>query len=331
MKTVKLQLRLLCVFLIVAGVCGGAGATAYVRKNKMFDVPQTERPEWGENWCVPTAVGNSFAWLAKEYGLNRLMKVNGTGDTLTAADVIDILGVVDMGTGPASGTSRVKVEQAKKDYIKRHGLEGRISVEAQVATPLQFLSDGSFAGFDGTKVTKKWLKEQYDKGQDVEFAVSYYEKIGAKWYRKGGHVAVYDGFVPGEYAGGHHLTLSGIFDPYGSDQDTDFQISFTDPGRDDLTGQYGAVNHAQYWLTDYAGFDWFNTESTYQVVYDSDPFGMGIDALLLDGYQGAGDYVADGSARTKLTVLEAGWAESPVPEPSLAIIMFGLLALMRKK
>lgn len=322
-----------CIAIVV--VCLIIGDAYGGRTNKMFDVPQTKRPEWGANWCAPTAVGNSFAWLAKEYGgdINKLMKVNGTGDPLSAEDVINILGVVDMGTDPDKGTIRSKVEQAKKNYIKRHGLEGKITVESQVAIPLQFVSDGSFAGYNGTKVTKKWLKEQYDKGQDVEFAVSYYKKVGGKWYRTGGHVAegVYDGFVPGEDSGGHQFSLSDIYDPYVSDNDTDFLISFTDPGRDDLTGEYGAIAHDQYWLTDYAEVDWFNTESTYQVIYDPDPFGIGIDALLLDGYQGIGDFAADGAARTKKTVLEAGWAES-IPEPcTILLLSFGSLVLLRKR
>lgn len=147
----------------------------------------------------------------------------------------------------------------------------------------------------------------------------------------GAHTDVYDGNIPGVNVGGHMFSLSGIYDPYDSDEDTDFQISFTDPGRDDLTGQYGAIAHDQYWLTDYAGVSWFNTESTYQVIYDPDPFGIGVGALLLDGYQGAGDFVSDGANRVYWTVIEAAWAES-IPEPgSLALIGVGLLALLRRK
>lgn len=91
----------------------------YIRTNKMFDIPQTHRPEWGSQWCAPTAVGNSFAWLAKGYGLDGLVKVNGTGAPLSAADVINILGVVDMGTIPnptpaGSGTKRQLLKKQKR-------------------------------------------------------------------------------------------------------------------------------------------------------------------------------------------------------------------------
>lgn len=308
------------VFLVVAVLVSATDTSlaTYIRANKMFDIPQTQKAAWGENWCAPTAVGNSFAWLAKEYGLDGLMKVNGTGAALSAEDVIDILGNVDMNTDPASGTDRTIVTQAKKDYIERHGLKDKLTVESMVGLPKQNV-DGSFDGYDGTPVTKQWLKDQVCKGQDVEFAVSYYEKIGGKWFRTGGHVDVRDGSIPGEIAGGHQFSTSDIFDPFDSDSPTSFQISFTDPGRDDLIGNFGAIASDQYFLTDFAGVNWFNTASTYNVTYDLDPFGLGVDALLLDGYQGPGDFVADGAGRTLLTVLEAGWAES-VPEPSTFIL-----------
>lgn len=155
--------------------------------------------------------------------------------------------------------------------------------------------------------------------------MSYYEKRGDKWFRKGGHVEVFDGSVPGEESGGHMFSVSDLFDPSDSDEDSDFEIAFTDPGRDDLTGMYGAIDHDQYFLTDFTGVDWFNTESTYNVIYDPDPFELGVCSLLLDGYQGLGDFASDGAARTLLTVLEAGWAESPVPEPAAwALLGIGL-------
>ena len=311
-------------------------AAAYVRINKMFDVPQDQRAEWGTEWCAPTAVGNSLAWLAKEYGLTGLVKKDGTGAAMSAADVIDEIGKTDMKTKPnpvpgdGSGTQRAVVEQAKKDYIKRHGLEGKISVESMVAIP-QINASGVLTGYTGTKVTKKWLKDQFDKGQDVEFAVGYYELVDGKLVRKGGHVEISVGQIPGEASGGHALTLAGIFDASGTDADSDFQVSFTDPGRNDLAGQFGAIASDQYSLTDFVGDFYFNTESTYQVTFDANFFGAGQGALLLDGYQGAGDFAADGVGRRLFTVLEAGWAESPISEPwSVALVLLGLYGLRRR-
>jgi len=299
---------------------------ASARKIKMFDISQTAMDEWGSSWCAPTAVGNSFAWLAKEYKLDGLMKVNGTGAAMSAETVIHVLGNVDMDTGPETGTLRSKITQAKKDYIERHGYKDIIKIESKVGMPIR-LADGSFGGYSGDQVSSQWLKQQYDKGQDVEFSVSYYEKSGEKWYRTGGHADVYDGDVPGFYSGGHMLSMSNIFTP-GDDPFSDFVVSFTDPGRDDLAGEYGAIASDQYWLEDYAGNNWFNTESTYNVIYDPDPFGVGIGGLLLDGYQGEGDFISDGDARTHLTIIEAGWAESPIPEPSTVITMLiGLAAI----
>lgn len=151
--------------------------------------------------------------------------MNGSGAGMSAADVIDELGKVDMQTipnpiaGNGSGTQRSVVEQTKKDYIKRYGLEGRIQVESMVAIPT-LNAAGELTGYTGTRVTKKWLKDQFDKGQDVEFAVSYYEKVNGKLVRKGGHAEVFDGQIPGETSGGHQLTLAGILDASGSDADS---------------------------------------------------------------------------------------------------------------
>lgn len=305
----------------------------YVRKYKMFDIPQTADPTWGDNWCAPTAVGNSFAWLAKEYNLSGLMKLNGTGSSLSAKDVINILGKVDMGTDKDTGTPRVNILPGKISYIDRHGLKDVIRVESQVAVPI-LAADGSLTGYNGTRVTKKWLEDQYKKGQDVEFSVSFYQIVDGKLIREGGHAVVKDGAVPGVDAGGHLFTMSGYLDPTGSDSDSNFYLSFTDPGRDDLAGQYGAIASDQYILQDYLGNSYLNTESTYQVIYDPNALGTGIGALLLDGYQGAGDFASDGAGRLTLTVLEAGWAESPIPEPTTITLLgigIGLTGLLGRR
>jgi len=293
--------------LIIGDAYGG-------RTNKMFDVPQTKRPEWGANWCAPTAVGNSFAWLAKEYPeLAGLAKVNGNGAAKSAEDIIDDLGKNYMSTSPTTGTTAANILKGKTDYIKAHGLEAKITIETQ------------------QNPTKKWVKEQYDKGQDIELGLGYYEKDdNGKWQRVGGHVQTY-GYVPGESVGGHTVSLSDIFDPYDSDEDTDFEISFTDPGRDDLTGDYGAIDHDQYWLTDYAGIDWYNTESTYNLFWEPDLFDIGQGGYILNGYQGVGDFGrGDAVERDTMTYVEIAWAESPIPEPC-TFLLLGLGGLLIRK
>lgn len=128
------------------------------------------------------------------------------------------------------------------------------------------------------------------------------------------------------------LSLAGIDDPSGSDADSDFYLTFTDPGRDDLAGQFGAISSDQYSLTSIFGDVYVNTASTYQVTYDPNLFGIGDGALLLDGYQGAGDFASDGAGRVIYSVLEAGWAESPIPEPSsTALIALGLVGLVTNR
>jgi hypothetical protein len=284
------------------------------RTNKFFDIPQNKRPEWGKNWCAPTAVGNSLAWLAKEYpGLSGLMK-DGTGTARSAEEVINDLGKNYMNTDPDKGTTGANILKGKTDYIKAHG--DKITIETKV------------------KPSEKWLKEQYDKGQDVEIGIGYYEKNAAGKLVRRGHVKTY-GEIPGEDAGGHVLSLSDIFDSSGSLDDSDFQISFTDPGRDDLAGQYGAIASDQYWLTDYAGVAWWNTESTYNMYWEPDLFGLGQGGYLLNGYQGLGDFGrADDPARNEYSIVEIAWAESPVPAP--AAIMLGgvgvtLVGWLRKR
>ena len=333
MKHINKRALLLFCVLISLLTAEAFGGTPYVRKNKMFDIAQTADPAWGNNWCAPTAVGNSLAWLAKEYNLDGLMKKNGTGAAMSAKDVIDDIGKNHMNTSPQKGTLLTQVEAGKNSYIKQQKLDKKISVESQVGIPTA-AADGSFAGWNGAPVTKNWLQDQFDKGQDVEFDVGYYEKIGNKWYRKGGHTSIYTGDLPGADTGGHMLTLAGYLDASRSSSNSDFQITFTDPGRDDLAGDFGALAAEQYTLMDYLGNIYNNTASTYQVTFDANFFGAGSGALLLEGYQGAGDFSGAGTNRTLATVLEAGWAESVVPEPgSFILILIGSVGLIlsRKK
>lgn len=208
--------RVACISLIGVMLVDPVSA-GYVRKNKMFDVSQYANPSWGGNWCTPTAVGNSFGWLAKEYGLNDLLKDPVTGWPQSVEQIIGDLGELYMRTNPNVGTYYDSVLPAKQGYINDHGLGGKIRVESQVAIPLVFEVPNEakpdekkyvWARYDGMPVTKKWLMDQFDKGQDVEFNVGYYTKFvdkdnSIKWIRKGGHSITLGGEVPGESAGGH--------------------------------------------------------------------------------------------------------------------------------
>lgn len=299
-------MKRLLIFLCIISILFCVVSNAHSRKFGMFDISQTARPEWGKAWCAPTAVGNSFAWLAKEYGLEGLMKVGGTGQALSAEDVINYLGSIYMNTDPNTGTTAYNIEKGKKDYIRVHGLEKLISVESAV--------------FKNNNEAKKWIKDQYNKGQDIELGLGYYEFKDGRWRRTGGHLDTYGEELPGFDIGGHVISLSSIVDPYNSDENSGFYISFTDSGRDDLTGEYGAIDHYQYWLDDFSGHSWFNTCSEYEVLYDSDFFGIGEGALLLNNYQGDNPFAV---------VIERAWAESPVPEPcTLLLFCFGLLGLV---
>ena len=312
----------------------GSAQAAYVRTTPMFDIPQNQRPEWGTGWCAPTAVGNSFAWLAAEYGLDRLVTAPGTGARMSAADVINELGVVDMKTDPTKGTAMMAIDQAKKDYIKRHGLEDQITVESAVSLS-RANAAGEYLDYTGTRPSAKWLMDQLLAGQDVEVAVGYFDVVqnsdgNRVLKRHGGHLRVGD--VPGLDVGGHSVSLVNLIDLDESRADGSYKMVFTDPGRDDLAGQFGALSADQYFLTDPAGVIYFNTASTYQVVYDPDLFGLGFDAYILDGYMGEGSFVTGGAVIRTLPIIEAAWAESPIrrgiSEPaSLALAALGLAAL----
>jgi hypothetical protein len=325
-----------CLGSLICLVLGAGSAQAdYVRTVRMFDFSQYQRAAWGTSWCAPTGLGNSFAWLAAEYGLDGLFTAPGTGARMTAAEVINELGVVDMKTDPTKGTALTAIAQAKKDYIKRHGLENQITVESVVALP-RANAAGEFTGYTGTPPSKQWFRDQFRAGQDVEVSFGYYDVIqnsdGNRVLRRTGGHLVAVGDVPGLDVGGHSVSLADLIDPDESRADGSYKMAFTDPGRDDLAGQFGALSAEQYYLTDSEGVIYFNTASTYQVVYDPDLLGLGFDAYILDGYQGEGSFVSGGTLIRKLAIIEAGWAESPIrrgiPEPaSLALAALGLVAL----
>ncbi|PKN69640.1 MAG: hypothetical protein CVU54_09920 [Deltaproteobacteria bacterium HGW-Deltaproteobacteria-12] len=191
------HLLILCLVVSIFLFAINPESTFAQRKNKMPDISQKSRPEWGNNWCAPTAVGNSFLWLAKEYPwLDPLVKVNGTGPKMSGETLIDVLGSVDMHTDPNRGTIDANTKAGKESYIERHGLKNKISVE-EMEWP-----------------TRQWLKEQYDKGQDIELGIGYYLWNAAtnKWERKnGGHVQTYGEYIiPGKRQGGmlYHWLIS---------------------------------------------------------------------------------------------------------------------------
>ncbi|MGA2916565.1 MAG: PEP-CTERM sorting domain-containing protein [Sedimentisphaerales bacterium] len=315
MKTKCSFLRMMLLTLIVLLISTPVLAQPIPRKNKMPDIPQDLRPEWGDNWCAPTAVGNSFVWLAKEYPwLDPLVKAGGNGVPLSGEDVVNVLGRLYMETDPATGTHDANTLKGKIEYIKMHGLQDKIIVETMA------------------KPSKEWIKEQIDKGQDVEVGLTYLalDANNGTWRPIGGHVET-RGNIPGEGVGGHIISLSGIIDPYESESDTDYILKFTDPGRDDLTGDYGCIAHEQYLFTDAAGIDIPCTESTYNVIFEPDFYGAGKGAYLLNGYQGPGDF-GRGEERILRTEIDIAWSESPIPEPAtLMLLACGGLALLRKR
>ena len=276
---------------------------------QMPDIKQNARPEWGKNWCAPTAVGNSFFWLAKENNLPDLVKNIETGQPYDGEELVEDLGVM-MGTDPAKGTTGDQIEDGKKQWIHDRGLDGRVVVERK------------------KNPTKKWLKDQFNAGQDVEMAFGYFKKLAdGSLERIGGHTQVLYGELPGEDAGGHALSLVSILDPTNSDADSDFQVTFTDPGRDDLAGQFGCIASEQYSVLDPVGNPIFCTASTYNMRFVEDFFEPGRDAYVLEGYTGL-EGGLDARVGEILKVLEDGFAESPVPEPAatslvlVAAIMF---------
>jgi hypothetical protein len=235
----------------------------------MPDISQYARKEWGANWCAPAAVGNSFLWMSKVYDLPGLVHEDGNGDLMSGEDVVEDVGVA-MGTDPNKGTTGDQIENGKKQYIQDHGLTGTITVERK------------------RNPTKEWLKEQYAAGQDVEMAYGYrrQQQENGPWERLGtGHAELY-GDLPGEIAGGHIVSIVSLFDPFNNDLDTDFQVTFTDPGRDDLAGQFGCIASEQYVVLDPLGNAISCTASTYNVRYVLDFFGPGENAYVLEGYTG---------------------------------------------
>jgi len=272
----------------------------------MPDIKQDARPEWGRNWCAPAAVGNSFLWLSAQYNIPQLVHENGNGDLMTGEDVVEDVGIA-MGTDPDKGTTGNQIETGKNDYLRDHQLAGTIFVERK------------------RDPTKKWLKEQYAAGQDVEMAYGYFEQQpDGRWKRLGtGHTELY-GELPGMDAGGHIVSIVSLFDPLNNDADTDFQVTFTDPGRDDLAGQFGCIASEQYVVNDPTGTPIQCIASTYNVRFVLDFFGPGQNAYVLDGYTGLENGLG-GRAPVVKAVLEDGFAES-LPEPAVWPVLCAVAA-----
>jgi hypothetical protein len=286
--------------LVVVLLFAAAGAWAdYIRDYPIPDISQYARPEWGNSWCVPTAVGNSICWLAREYGFDDLMR-DADGNPLTCEDVVHLLGTQYMATdsgqydldgdGREDGTLYSVIHDAKRAYFDDTGVGGRIQVESVIG-----------AG----AITPEWLEEQWKKGQDVEFGVGYYELVNGQWQRIGGHLLTYGQDEPPGYGlGGHMLTLGGI-----EESATGLSALWVaDPGRDDTTQPF-----MQYTVTDL----WGNQSTATLTRYD---------IQQMNGWYALPGYWGDG--QTTVTVLEAGWAESPVPEPAtMTLLALGMSAL----
>lgn len=288
---------------LILVLAAGIASADYVRNYPMPDVSQYARPDWGNSWCVPTAVGNSLCWMAKEYGFEELM-LDAGGNALSCEDIIHLLGTQYMytdsgdydpngdGTAVEGGTLYSVIANAKRDYIDDAGLSGLIQVESVIGVGA---------------ITPGWLEEQWKKGQDVEIGIGYYELVNGQWQRLGGHLMTYGQDEPPGYGlGGHMLTLGGI-----EESATGAGLSalwVTDPGRDDTTHPF-----MQYTVTDL----WGNQSTATLTRYD---------IQQMNGWYTLPGYWGDG--QTTVTVLEGGWAESPVPEPATALLLaVGLSAL----
>lgn len=114
------------------------------------DVPD-QNQLWNE--CAPTAISNSFRWLAKKYGLEGHMPQGDVNDLID-----EIKGDLAWNDGVAHGN----IISGKQTFITRHGLP----IEAH-----------QIGGTDDFEIVKK-INAELEKGQAVEAWLSFYDESG---------------------------------------------------------------------------------------------------------------------------------------------------------
>jgi hypothetical protein len=140
---------------------------------------QGDVPDIGSCACGPTSAINSFVYLQNRYGFNTL----GFGNTpITDANWIASVKELakDMKLTCPNGVYFDDFVSGKKEYIWRHGLSLKISVESL-----------------WKPTSLDWLYQQLQKGQDVEILFGWYaDKNDPESMRKGGHYVTITGYDP---------------------------------------------------------------------------------------------------------------------------------------
>lgn len=119
-------------------------------------------------YCGPVAAWNSIEWLYQKYP--GYFKDTKPADWKTGA--LELGGF--MKTDTNKGTWVSDFMSGKEEYLKKHGKAGAWTVESKNAD-----WDPVNQKYNRDKPDWKWIKEQVDKGQDVEVVIRW--DSGAHW------------------------------------------------------------------------------------------------------------------------------------------------------
>ncbi len=108
------------------------GATGDDTNIQLQLLSQTQRPQWGDSWCGPTAAGISLAWFAETnpniYGSLVPDPGNNGIDTGDKYNVINTLGAM-MKTMSGDGTTDSNLVDGIEKYISSVGLTGDFAIK----------------------------------------------------------------------------------------------------------------------------------------------------------------------------------------------------------